>query len=245
MSDAYPWLVTLGALASLLWLGLVEESPKQFKTLFQPISRIDAGLSTLVGGFLGARLAFVLMHMHYFSSHPNEIMNYWNGGLSWAGGAIGALLGLGIYAALTKKPFWLLADFLALPAALFAFSAWFGCLLDGCAYGEQANFGFLTPLTPNNLGIQLTRWPVQGSGAILALGTFLFLNKFRLNNPPAGMLATLSLTLISGSNLLLSFFRGDQVPAIHGFRSDALASAVLMILGLLALAMRARKWNQQ
>jgi len=83
MTDAYPWLVTLGAIASLLWLGLVKPEPKRSKTPTSPISRIDTGLVTLVAGFLGARLGFVLMHMHYFSIHTDEIMKYWNGGLSW------------------------------------------------------------------------------------------------------------------------------------------------------------------
>jgi len=244
MTDVYPWLVTLGALAGLLWLGLVDPELQQSKNSISPISRIDAGLASLVAGFLGARLGFVLMHLNYFSIHTDEIMKFWNGGLSWVGGTVGALIGLGVYAAIKNKSFWLLADIVAPPAVLFAFTAWFGCLLDGCAYGKQADFDFLTPLTPDSLGQHLHRWPVQGSGAILALGTLLILNKLRSNNLPPGTLGTLSLTLISGSNLLLSFFRGDQVPILNGLRSDGLASAVLMILGLITFTIRFKKWDQ-
>jgi len=151
---------------------------------------------------------------------------------------------LGIYAAIRRKSFWLLADIVALPAVFFAFSAWFGCLLDGCAFGKQADFGFLTPQTSDNLDQQLHRWPVQSSGAILALGTLLILNTLRSKNLPPGTLGTLCLTLISGSNLLLSFFRGDQVPILNGLRSDGLASAFLMILGLITFALRFKKWDQ-
>jgi phosphatidylglycerol:prolipoprotein diacylglycerol transferase len=241
MTDFYPWLISMGAIAVVLWLGLVEPKPELPKS---PFLHTDAGIFSLVVGFIGARLGFVLSHLHYFSLHTQEILMYWNGGLSWVGGAIGALLGLGLFAAIKKQSFWLILDSMAIPATILSFCAWFGCLMDGCAYGEQANFGYLTPLSPDNLGIQLHRWPVQGSGAILALGFLLLLNRIRPTNLPPGVLGTLSLLMISGSNLLLAFFRGDQVPILNGFRSDGVTSAILVILSLVTLALRFRETNE-
>jgi phosphatidylglycerol:prolipoprotein diacylglycerol transferase len=241
MTDYYPWLLSMGAVATVLWLGLVEPKPKQPKS---PYLHTDAGIVSLVVGFIGARLGFVLSHLHYFSLHTEEILMFWNGGLSWVGGAIGALLGVGLFAAIKRESFWILMDSMAIPASILSFCAWFGCLMDGCAYGEQANFGFLTPLAPDNLGLQLNRWPVQGSGAIFALGFLLLLNRIRLINLTPGALGSLSLLLISGSSLLLAFFRGDQVPILNGFRSDGVASASLLILSLITLVLRFRETNE-
>ena len=244
MTDAYPWLISLGAIASLLWLGFVEGGSTPKRPSLSANVRMDTGLVSLASGFVGARLGFVLPHLHYFSMHTNEIMKFWDGGLSWVGGGVGAILGLGIFALIKRHSFWQLFDILALPAVILAFSAWFGCLLDGCAYGKPADFGTLTPLSPDNLGEQLRRWPVQSCGAILSLGSWFVLNGLRFKNLHLGILGTLSLSMISGTNLILSFFRGDLVPILNGLRSDGIASAVLLGFGLIAFTLRFKKKDQ-
>jgi phosphatidylglycerol:prolipoprotein diacylglycerol transferase len=243
MTDAYPWLITLGAIASLLWLGFVNGVSTRKRPSLSANTRLDTGLVSLGFGFLGARLGFILLHLHYFSMHANEIMKFWDGGLSWVGGAVGAILGLGIFALIKRYSFWQLFDSLALPAVILAFCAWFGCLLDGCAFGKPADFGLLTPLSPDNFGEQLRRWPVQSCGAILSLGSWFILNRLRFKDLYLGTLGTLSLTMISGINLILSFFRGDLVPILNGLRSDGIASAVLLVFGLIAFALRLKKKN--
>lgn len=235
MSDAYPWLFTLGALASLLWLGFVEPGSK---TIYSTSTRIDAGLFGLIAGLLGARLGYVLIHLPYYATHRNEVLEIWNGGLSWAGGAIGVLLSLGVYSAVKKLSYWALLDLFALPALLFTASVWFGCLLDGCAFGKSASFGFFTPLSPDNLGDHLHRWPVQGSGAIMALISVAIVYRLQGVQLESGILGMISLVLISGCSFLLAFFRGDQVPILNGLRSDAIASAFLLGISLTTLALR-------
>jgi phosphatidylglycerol:prolipoprotein diacylglycerol transferase len=241
MSYAYPWLFTFGVIAGLLWLGFVEPAARRHKTSIPPVSRIDAGLSALVVGLLGARLGFVSFQSHFFSIHPEEIFKFWNGGLSWAGGVAGALLGLGLYAAVSRNPFWVLADTLALSGTFLAFTAWFGCLIDGCAYGKQANFGLLTPPSSDIFGTKSSRWPVQSMGAIVDLGILAILFHLRRKKMPEGSLACLSISFLSASHFLLAFLRGDQVPVIHGYRADAIVSLALMCLGLIVFTILAVK----
>ena len=169
MADSYPWLLAMGSIASIIWLGYIESRREGVESSLSPILITDAGLICLASGLIGARLGFVLIHARFFSVHTEGILKFWDGGFNWIGGAIGALISLGIYAATKKQSFWQLLDTLAIPAVIMTFSAWFGCLLDGCAFGKQAFYGLFTPLSPNNLGEQLHRWPVQGSGALLAL----------------------------------------------------------------------------
>jgi phosphatidylglycerol:prolipoprotein diacylglycerol transferase len=231
MSNTYPWFFSLGVLACLLWLGLADPISKKPKTSLPTTVRIDAGLAVLVGGLLGARLGYVLMHSHFYAYHPIEILKLWSGGLSWAGGAVGAILGLRLYTMVSRHRFWRAADTIALPATLFAFALWFGCMLDGCAYGKASDVGFLTPSLQDPFGTRENRWPIQSTGAIFSLGTLILLDRVRLRKPMEGVIASLCLMLISGSNFFLAFFRGDPVPVLYGLRSDALASVALMIIG--------------
>jgi phosphatidylglycerol:prolipoprotein diacylglycerol transferase len=244
MSYAYSWLFMFGAIVGLLWLGFVEPATKRPQTTIPPISRVDAGLSALIIGLLGARIGFASFHAHFFSVHPEEFFKFWNGGLSWAGGLVGALLGLGLYALISHQSFWVLADILALPGSFLAFAAWFGCLIDHCAYGKQAEFGFLTPPSPDIFGTKTPRWPVQSMGAILNLGILGILFHLRGKKLPQGSLACLSILFVSTGNFLLAFLRGDQVPAIHGYRADAIVSVVLMgvaLLGFTFLVIKGRR----
>jgi phosphatidylglycerol:prolipoprotein diacylglycerol transferase len=241
MSNTYPWFFSLGALACLLWLGLADPISKTPKTSLPATVRIDAGLAVLVSGLLGARLGYVLMHLHFYAYHPVEILKLWNGGLSWVGGAVGAFLGLMLYTMVSRHPFWRVADTITIPATLFAFALWFGCMLDGCAYGKVADVGFLTPSLQDPFGTRENRWPIQSTGAIFSLGILVLLDRVRLRKPMEGVIASLGLMLISGTNFLLAFFRGDPVPVLYGLRSDALASAALLIIGFLSFIYRIRR----
>src|SRR3990170_5471197 len=132
------------------------------------------------------------------------------------GGAIGATAGLALYAAACRRPFWALADSLALPVALFSTSAWIGCLLDGCAYGRRASFGLFTPTSPDLLGSLAQRWPTQPIGALLGIAVLALLLVYDRRKPRPGAKACLAVTLLSGGSLALEFLRADPAPVLAG-----------------------------
>ncbi len=82
----------------------------------------DAVFYTTLGIILGGRLGYVLFYGgNYFWHHPLQILAIWHGGMSFHGGAVGAVLGL-LYTSYSRKvSFWLLADLAALfaPIGLF------------------------------------------------------------------------------------------------------------------------------
>lgn len=87
---------------------------------------LDAGLTiflcAMLGVIIGGRLGYVLFYGEgYFLAHPLEIFATQNGGMSFHGGLIGALLGGVIAARFTKIPFLTLADLgcIAAPMGLF------------------------------------------------------------------------------------------------------------------------------
>ncbi|MDK1045038.1 MAG: prolipoprotein diacylglyceryl transferase [Anaerolineales bacterium] len=236
MFDAYAWIFAIGALISLAWLGLQSTHPDNEAT-----AHIDAGLSALLTGLLGARIGYVATHLGYFSQRLDEAFYFWQGGLSWAAGAAGALIGLAVYVLLSRRSFWADADLLAIPAAIVASAAWFGCLVDRCAYGFKTAPGILAPPAPDMIGNVAPRWPTQALGGLLSLilvGTLYWLSRFDLR---AGLLAALSLSLVALIALGLSFTRGDPMPALAGFRLDGLGSAAVLSLGLTAVAVNLGK----
>ena len=236
VNNAYPWVLAIGALISLLWLGLQPTKRESEKT-----AQIDAGLIALLAGLLGARVGYVATHWSYFSQRPDEALYFWQGGLSWAAGAFGAFVGLGVYVLLSQRSFWRLVDTLAIPAAIIASTAWLGCLIDRCAYGFRTAPGLLTPPAPDMIGNIAPRWPTQAIGGLLSVivvGVLYWLSHLDLR---PGLLAALSLSLVALIALALSFTRGDPMPAFAGIRLDGLGSAAILSLGLIAFVVNLGK----
>jgi phosphatidylglycerol:prolipoprotein diacylglycerol transferase len=239
LQDAYPLLFALGAVAGLLWSGLVsggQSSPKG--TRITPVQALDAGLAALAAGLVGARAGYVAASWDYYSHRPQEALWFWQGGLSWSAGAAAALLGLGLYSGLSRQPFWPLADRLAIPAALLALAAWGGCMLDGCSYGWRTAPGPLTPPAPDLLGNLAPRWPTQPVGVIASLASLAGLISLGGRPLPQGTLACLSLTMIAATSVALSFTRADPTRMLWGMRLDGLASGAVLALGLAGLGHR-------
>ena len=79
-------------------------------------------LCVIIGVILGGRLGYVLVYGNgYYFSHPTEIFAFSNGGMSFHGGLIGALLAGIVAAKFTRIPYLTLADMgcIAAPIGLF------------------------------------------------------------------------------------------------------------------------------
>lgn len=201
------------------------------------MAAFDAGLASLAGGLLGARLGFVLTHTAYFSQDAWEIARLWRGGLSGPGAVLGAVCGLGLYAAATRQPIWPLADALAAPGLLVAAAAWLGCLADACAFGLPSAGPLRLPVSPGLMHVRLPRWPTQAIGALTCLAPLLILLRRGPTPLPSGVPATVAVLSISLSGLALSFLRGDPAPTVAGMRLEALGWTVVAVLSLLALSL--------
>ena len=98
----------------------------------------DLGIFIFVFGIIGARITFM---MQYHVS-PWDIYKIWDGGLVFYGSAIGGVVGyfVAYYFILRKLNIstWKMADIIAPCAALGLCLGRFGCLLNGCCYGNVA-----------------------------------------------------------------------------------------------------------
>ncbi|HEY47793.1 MAG TPA: prolipoprotein diacylglyceryl transferase [Anaerolineae bacterium] len=241
MQNAFPLIFTLGVMVSLLWLGLsgtnrVSASRISARTSL-PVARIDAGLTALAVGLISARIGFVALHWEYYASKPFEILWFWQGGLSWVGGALGAILGLGLFCVLTRHPFWPLADTLALPGMVIALASWSGCLADGCAYGRALDSPLWASPTPDMFGSRIPRWPTQMVGVVYSLLALVLLYWLAGLISKPGVLACISLSMIAAGAFALSFTRSDPIMLLSGLRLDTWGSAAILLLGAAGLTL--------
>jgi phosphatidylglycerol:prolipoprotein diacylglycerol transferase len=241
---AFSIALALSVLSGLFWLAWASPEWVGLGTLQDEHDfrvRFDMGLSVLLGGLIGARLAFIIAHWSFYIGRPIEMLKFWQGGLSWSGAAIGGLLALVIFALVTKRSFWSLADHLAAPVAFLAAGLWIGCLVDGCAYGIGGQTGPLAITSSDMFGVISSRWPTQIVGAacslLILLGVFLLRRWLK----PPGLMASLVLTLLAAMMLALSFTRGDPVGLLWGLRLDMLGSGFILIAGLAGLIFRLTK----
>jgi len=115
----------------------------------------DLGIWIFVGGIAGGRVTYMIQY-HV----PPTLWNFialWRGGLIFYGAAIGGLVGyVGAYFFMLRKhniSTWKMADIIAPCAALGLCLGRFGCLLNGCCYGNVAcpgcpAIGFKLPAPP-------------------------------------------------------------------------------------------------
>lgn len=244
MVTAYPMLFAIGVLAGFLWMGWSsagEDAALQYGgSLLSTSECVDAGLVALTTGLVGARAGFVILHWGYYQGRLAEIVRFWEGGLTWVGGVLGALLGLALFAWLRKIHFWSLADALIVPGTILASACWTGCLVEGCAFGQPVGAGFaLAPPQRDMFGVEAARWPTQAIGAVYSLLLILAHHLWRFRPVRAGMRSSLGLVLLAAGGLGLSFIRADAAGALFGIRIDALGSGGVLVMGLAGMLYRA------
>lgn len=86
-------------------------------------------IAAMLGVILGARIGYVLFYnFEYYMANPWQILNYGQGGMSFHGGFIGALIGGIVAARIIRIPFISLMDIMIIGAPL------------GLLFGRCANF---------------------------------------------------------------------------------------------------------
>jgi len=197
---------------------------------------------SFIGLIVGARLGFCFFYYpDYFLKHPFEILAIWKGGMSFHGGAIGAILTGYIYLKLKKQSFLYWADLVVVPAPLGLFFGRIGNFINGEIFGKPTNlpWGMIFPE-----GGPIPRHPVQLYESLVT-GLFLFLLLFSLRNKPwkEGTKLTLFLILYGILRFLFEFLRepAQSFPLLFGWMTMGQILCFLMIasgLGLLAYLYR-------
>jgi prolipoprotein diacylglyceryltransferase len=167
--SVYTLRVAAGALIAGLWLwGRAPRAGLDRRTMRFWIC--GAALAALIGG----RVGYALGNVAYFAQQPALLIRLDRvGGLHGGSAMIGALLVIGLWSAVARRPVSFLVSFLS-PAVLFvAAGAWWGCMDAGCAWGREAlaadGVRWFTALLPDIYQTLTPRYAVQPLGAVWAL----------------------------------------------------------------------------
>ena len=193
-------------------------------------THINAGIWALVGGLIGGRALYIALHWPYFQSNLVEIIQAYRGGLSWAGALFGAIAAMLLLSWNTQRAFGKLADRLLPLVFAVSVSAWLGCWLTGCAYGQLADVWWALP-AKDEWGVIEARVPVQLLAILLSAGVFWLVSLKREQTHIPGQTAGIFIIGLSIIYFLLTYLRVDPYPVWAGLRWDAWAALSFSAVG--------------
>lgn len=206
----------------------------------------DMTVWTIVGGLLGARITYVILHWNEFSKNLTEIIMIQRGGLAFFGSYIGGAIALTLYLKRHKLPFLNFADFFSPFVALGHAFGRIGCFMNGCCYGgpTACPWGVTFPkgsLPSAHYGLNHHIHPTQLYECGLLIGLFVLLQKIDKNKKFEGQTFSLYLIAYSLIRFSMEFLRGDRKYVIPGwltvYQSFCL---VFMVLGVFLYILKSR-----
>lgn len=188
----------------------------------------DLAFWLMIGGIIGARIAYVFSNFDYFRAAPQEIIRIDQGGLIYYGGFIGGAIMFFVVARWRRINPLDLADFTITALPLGHAFGRIGCFLNGCCGGALAPH-------PSGLTCGLTHYPVQLYEALFNLSLYAFLTWFYLNrrNARNGTVLALYLMTYPIIRFLLEFIRGDDRMRLGALDVAQEISLILMTAGLI------------
>ena len=187
----------------------------------------DLAFWLMVGGILGARLAYVVSNFDYYRAAPQEIIRVDQGGLIFYGGLIGGAIAFFAFAAWKRVPVLDLGDFTLTALPLGHAFGRVGCFLNNCCGGCPVAH-------PSLLTGGLDHYPVALYEAGCNLALYAFLTWYFLNRRGTrfGSVAALYLMLYPVVRFTLEFLRGDERMSVGGLHVAQEISLALLAAGL-------------
>lgn len=202
---------------------------------------------TILVGFLGGRIFYILLNFSYYKDNLLDIFRIWEGGFVFYGGFILGLLFGVIYVILSKKELLDVMDVSSCGLYLGLSFGRLGCFFAGCCYGKPTEsflgvvFNHPESLAP--LGIKVL--PTQLFEAFYAFLIFILLHFLFVKGFLQKRLFFLGGILYSLFRFINEFFRGDDRGGlVYGFSPSQIISMVVFIL-FLCLFFCITKWKKE
>ncbi len=228
-------LQTFGICFALAFLAAGALVGLRLKELGRPVDwAYEIGFSALVGGFIGARLNFLLEHWDDVS---DDLLGsaFSGSGLTWYGGAVGGAIGVFLWAWYRGYLGTALLDLCAPALALGYAIGRIGCQLSGDGdYGKEWNgpwaMAYPDGTEPTTQEVHPT--PVYETLAMALVAYVLWRLRNRLTG---GLLFALYLVLSGLERFLVEFIRRNEDVAL-GLTEAQLISVVMVVAGGIWLA---------
>ena len=219
-------------------LGVARATKVAKKRKIDPERVMDAALIALIAGIVGARLLYLLLSWHESNYTFVDIFRVWEGGLSFHGGLLLALISVVVYLRRVKIPFLVMADLLAPSLAIgYAFTR-IGCFLNGCCYGHLTNLPWAMRFNDPALGtLTPPSHPAQLYAFAANLAIFGILTRVEKLNQPRGFIFLAYLALYSAYRFLIEIVRkGATAEVVYAGLTEAqIVSAVILAISLIPL----------
>jgi len=233
----YVWGLFAGlAFVAALYIALKEANRKNISQ----DTILDLAILIMVGGVIGARLAYVIENWSDYSGNLTRIFQASEGGLMFYGGLAGAFLAAAAYIKFKKLAFWKISDALAPSLAIGEFIGRIGCAL------ADLHIGSLTSLPWGQAYMDSSiRHPIGIYTALNGLVMFGVLWALRLRLKADGALFLFAILWYSGTRFFLDFLRCSDLavcdPHYFGFTPSQYFSAALF-LSILIIIIRDKKF---
>jgi len=217
---------------------------------------VDACLVAIPTGLVGSRLAHVVLEAPAFYLRDPLAMVAPAGGWVFYGGALGAGIGVLVYARLKGLSFLALGDMLAPAVAFGLVFGRLGCLGGACCRGKPADFpfGWEVPwavtyyqrrqLPEEILGVPLHPAPLYAS--LFALFLFVVLTLMRRRQRYAGQVLLAFFALYGAGRFALEVFRADIERGLYLGGLLSTSQAIALVTGGVAVVglVTSRSWSQ-
>lgn len=227
----YGFMIAVGFLAAVTVIRRLAERAKL------DVEKImDLTFWTLMVGFVGARVLFIITRWEDYLQDPMAVFRVWEGGLVFLGGPIAVVPFFIWFTRKHKLPIWRTMDAMIPGLAIAHMFGRFGCLAAGCCYGKPTGTDFGIQLHSDLVDLSLRGVNLHPTQLYEATGLFvLFL----------GLLLVFRYRRFDGQVILTYFmaypilrsivevFRGD---VIRGFVIEDVLSTSQFLSGIIFLA---------
>jgi phosphatidylglycerol:prolipoprotein diacylglycerol transferase len=195
---------------------------------------------TIIGGIVGARLAYIIEHPEEFNSFWDYIA-FWKGGIDWFGAFIGGAVVLAFLLFRYKYPVLKIADVAGISVVIGHAIGRIGCTCAGCCHGKPVpedspfkDIAITFPEHPDTAappGIPL--YPTQPAEAVGNFFIFLILFFLYKRKSFDGEIFSLYMVFYGIERFLLEFWRGvtPPIPGI-GLTWNQIVSLGMVIIGI-------------
>ncbi len=226
---SYGLLVAIGVLAAI---ALIRNNAKDISVNSE--LALDLAITTVVSGFIGARIFYVIEFWDYFRSSPIDAIKIWEGGIILYGGLAGGLLGFTLFVRLKRLSYLSMLDLFVPALALAQAFGRLGCFLNGCCYGKASTLPWSVSFPALDHRVHPTQ--LYEAAFCFLLAAFLLILWRRRLQP--GVVSAAYFILYSVGRFTIEYFRGDNLKLLFDLTLPQwtslifLAAAVISILWL-------------
>jgi phosphatidylglycerol:prolipoprotein diacylglycerol transferase len=191
----------------------------------------DLFLYLVLGLIIGARIGYcIIYNLPFYLAHPLKVFAIWEGGMSFHGGLVGAVIAGLIFVRRRGSSFWLFADLVAVTAPIGLGLGRFGNFLNAELYGRVTTVPWAMVFPSAG---DLPRHPSQLYECLLE-GVLLFIILWLVKDRPLrkGTLFCLFIFLYSVIRFFVEFFRQPDPQLGFFFSFLTMGQIISIIMGI-------------